>query len=65
MHESEIDIMGINGGDLCFAVFGLDSPLGLFPGGLDGCRNPLLEMADPRTAPDLHPFAKKKSEYTL
>lgn len=42
-------------------VFGLDSPLGLFPPGLDGCRNPLLEMADPRSAPDSHLYVKKKS----
>ncbi|KAF5306270.1 hypothetical protein FQA39_LY08968 [Lamprigera yunnana] len=40
--------------------FGLDSPLGLFPPGLDGCRNPLLEMADPRNTPDTQLFAKKK-----
>ncbi|GJQ73647.1 hypothetical protein Trydic_g13989 [Trypoxylus dichotomus] len=40
--------------------FGLDSPLGLFPPGLDGCRNPLLEMADPRTTPESQLFAKKK-----
>ncbi|KAF5286978.1 hypothetical protein FQR65_LT12376 [Abscondita terminalis] len=40
--------------------FGLDSPLGLFPPGLDGCRNPLLEMADPRNTPDSQLFAKKK-----
>lgn len=45
-----------------FAVFGLDSPLGLFPPGLDGVRNPLLEMADPRTTPDSQLFVKKKSK---
>ncbi|GLV39503.1 jim lovell [Carabus blaptoides fortunei] len=43
-------------------IFGLDSPLGLFPPGLDGCRNPLLDMnlVDPRTAPDTPMFSKKK-----
>lgn len=46
-------------------VFGLDSPLGLFPPGLDSCRNPLLEMADPRTTPDSHLFAKKKCKYIV
>ncbi|XP_076264421.1 protein jim lovell-like isoform X1 [Rhynchophorus ferrugineus] len=40
--------------------FGLDSPLGLFPPGLDGCRNPLFDMADPRSAVDSPIFAKKK-----
>lgn len=45
-------------------VFGLDSPL-LFPPGLDGCRNPLLELADPRTTPDTHMFTKKKSKFCL
>lgn len=43
-------------------VFGLDSPLGLFPPGLDGCRNPLLDMTDPRTNPDVQMFTKKKSK---
>ncbi|EFA08790.1 protein jim lovell [Tribolium castaneum] len=40
--------------------FGLDSPLGLFPPGLDGCRNPLFDMTDPRTTPDSQLFVKKK-----
>ncbi|KAG5874020.1 hypothetical protein JTB14_026791 [Gonioctena quinquepunctata] len=40
--------------------FGLDSPLGLFPPGLDGCRNPLFDMPDPRTTPDSQMFVKKK-----
>ena len=45
-----------------FLDFGLDSALGLFPHGLEGCRNPILDLADPRTTPDTHLFAKKKSE---
>nr|CAH7722948.1 unnamed protein product [Callosobruchus chinensis] len=40
--------------------FGLDSPLGLFPPGLENCRNPLFDMPDPRTTPDSQMFAKKK-----
>ncbi|CAH0564029.1 unnamed protein product [Brassicogethes aeneus] len=40
--------------------FGLDSHLGLFPPGLDGCRNPLFDMTDPRTTPDPQMYAKKK-----
>ncbi|XP_060522758.1 protein jim lovell [Cylas formicarius] len=40
--------------------FGLDSPLGLFPPGLDGCRNPLFDMTDPRAAVDTPMFIKKK-----
>ncbi|CAG9832972.1 unnamed protein product [Diabrotica balteata] len=40
--------------------FGLDSPLGLFPPGLEGCRNPLFDMPDPRTTPDSQMFVKKK-----
>lgn len=40
--------------------FGLDSPLGLFPPGLDSCRNPLFDMGDPRNALDSPMFAKKK-----
>lgn len=39
--------------------FGLDSSLGLFPPGLDGCRNPLFDITDHRT-PDSQMFAKKK-----
>ncbi|XP_017772811.1 PREDICTED: protein jim lovell [Nicrophorus vespilloides] len=39
--------------------FGLDSPL-LFPPGMDGCRNPLLDMTDPRSLPDPQIFTKKK-----
>ncbi|XP_019865436.1 protein jim lovell [Aethina tumida] len=40
--------------------FGLDSHLGLFPPGLDSCRNPLFDMTDPRTTPDPQLYAKKK-----
>ncbi|CAG9856996.1 unnamed protein product [Phyllotreta striolata] len=40
--------------------FGLDSSLGLFPPGLEGCRNPLFDMPDPRTTPDSQMFVKKK-----
>ncbi|KAL3272846.1 hypothetical protein HHI36_014307 [Cryptolaemus montrouzieri] len=39
--------------------FGLDSPLGLFPAGLDSCRNPLFDIPDHR-APESQMFAKKK-----
>ncbi|XP_050308744.1 protein jim lovell isoform X2 [Anthonomus grandis grandis] len=38
--------------------FGLDAPLGLFPPGLDSCRNPLFDMTDPRN--DSPMFVKKK-----
>jgi hypothetical protein len=47
---------------ILFPVFGLDSPLGLFPPGLDGCRNPLFDLTDPRTTPDSQLFVKKKSK---
>nr|XP_022916962.1 protein jim lovell isoform X1 [Onthophagus taurus] len=40
-------------------LFSLDASLGLFPPGLEGCRNPLLEMADPRTN-ESSLFVKKK-----
>ncbi|KAK9885448.1 hypothetical protein WA026_010944 [Henosepilachna vigintioctopunctata] len=39
--------------------FGLDSPLGLFPSNLEGCRNPLFDISDHRT-PDAQMFSKKK-----
>lgn len=49
-----------------FAVFGLDSPLSLFPPGMDPSKlyNPLMEMPDPRSMhPHPHgPFLKKKSK---
>uniref|UniRef100_A0A1A9WS60 BTB domain-containing protein n=1 Tax=Glossina brevipalpis TaxID=37001 RepID=A0A1A9WS60_9MUSC len=44
-------------------MFGLDSPLGLFPPGIDPGKlyNPLMEMSDPRGMPsDPPPFLKKK-----
>ncbi|XP_065368465.1 protein jim lovell [Calliphora vicina] len=44
-------------------MFGLDSPLGLFPPGIDPGKlyNPLMEMSDPRGMPgDAPPFLKKK-----
>ncbi|CAD7011733.1 unnamed protein product [Ceratitis capitata] len=45
-------------------VFGLDSPLGLFPPGIDPGKlyNPLMEMSDPRGMPSDHPppFLKGK-----
>lgn len=47
-------------------VFGLDSPLGLFPPGIDPGKlyNPLMEMSDPRDMPGgPPPFLKKKSKY--
>lgn len=48
------------------SVFGLDSPLGLFPPGMDPGKlyNPLMDMPDPRGLPP-HPhgpFLKKKSK---
>lgn len=47
-------------------VFGLDSPLPLFPPGMDPGKlyNPLLEMSDPRAMhPNPHgPYLKKKSK---
>ncbi|KAJ8923024.1 hypothetical protein NQ315_001572 [Exocentrus adspersus] len=46
-------------------LFGLDSHLGLFPPGLDSCRNPMFDMTDPRTTPDAQIFAKKKSTFTI
>ncbi|XP_004529936.1 protein jim lovell isoform X2 [Ceratitis capitata] len=49
---------------LPFPVFGLDSPLGLFPPGIDPGKlyNPLMEMSDPRGMPSDHPppFLKGK-----
>lgn len=48
-------------------MFGLDSPLGLFPPGIDPGKlyNPLMEMSDPRGMPgETPPFLKKKSKYT-
>ncbi|XP_075169052.1 BTB/POZ domain-containing jim lovell protein isoform X2 [Haematobia irritans] len=48
---------------LPFPVFGLDSPLGLFPPGIDPGKlyNPLMEMSDPRGLPgETPPFLKKK-----
>ncbi|XP_073811140.1 BTB/POZ domain-containing jim lovell protein isoform X2 [Musca autumnalis] len=48
---------------LPFPVFGLDSPLGLFPPGIDPGKlyNPLMEMSDPRGMPgETPPFLKKK-----
>lgn len=50
---------------LCSTVFGLDSPLGLFPPGIDPGKlyNPLMEMSDPRDMPGgPPPFLKKKSK---
>uniref|UniRef100_A0A182SIF8 Uncharacterized protein n=1 Tax=Anopheles maculatus TaxID=74869 RepID=A0A182SIF8_9DIPT len=47
-----------------FTVFGLDSPLGLFPPGMDPGKiySPLMEMSDPRSMHhDGPPFLKKKS----
>lgn len=47
-------------------MFGLDSPLGLFPPGIDPGKlyNPLMEMSDPRGMPgETPPFLKKKSKY--
>ncbi|KAM7344875.1 BTB/POZ domain-containing jim lovell protein isoform 3-T9 [Cochliomyia hominivorax] len=47
-------------------MFGLDSPLGLFPPGIDPGKlyNPLMEMSDPRGMPgEAPPFLKKKSKY--
>ncbi|XP_011180436.1 protein jim lovell [Zeugodacus cucurbitae] len=45
-------------------MFGLDSPLGLFPPGIDPGKlyNPLMEMSDPRGMPSDHPppFLKGK-----
>ncbi|XP_013100272.2 protein jim lovell [Stomoxys calcitrans] len=44
-------------------MFGLDSPLGLFPPGIDPGKlyNPLMEMSDPRGLPgETPPFLKKK-----
>ncbi|XP_019891792.2 protein jim lovell isoform X1 [Musca domestica] len=44
-------------------MFGLDSPLGLFPPGIDPGKlyNPLMEMSDPRGMPgETPPFLKKK-----
>lgn len=48
-----------------FSVFGLDSPLGLFPPGMDHGKlySPLMEMSDPRGMHDQTPFLKKKSKY--
>ncbi|KAL1494965.1 hypothetical protein ABEB36_010464 [Hypothenemus hampei] len=44
-----------------FPVFGLDAPLGLYPPGLEGCRNPIFDMTDTRTAAlDTTMYAKKK-----
>ncbi|XP_046810777.1 protein jim lovell isoform X2 [Lucilia cuprina] len=46
-----------------YLMFGLDSPLGLFPPGIDPGKlyNPLMEMSDPRGMPgDAPPFLKKK-----
>lgn len=51
---------------ILFAVFGLESTLGLFPPGMDPGKiyNPLLEMSDPRGMPnETPPFLKKKSKY--
>lgn len=50
---------------ICFKVFGLDSPLGLFPPGMDPGKmyNPLMDLPDPRTLhPDHTNFLKKKRE---
>lgn len=46
-------------------MFGLDSPLGLFPPGMDPAKmfNPLMDMSDPRGMSGDHPtFLKKKSK---
>lgn len=51
-----------------FSVFGLDSPLGLFPPGMDHGKlySPLMEMSDPRGMHgDQTPFLKKKSKFFL
>lgn len=48
------------------SVFGLESPLGIFPPGIDPSKmyNPLLDLPDPRSMhPDHTPFLKKKREY--
>lgn len=47
-------------------MFGLESPLGIFPPGIDPSKmyNPLLDLPDPRSMhPDHTPFLKKKREY--
>ncbi|KAH8290558.1 hypothetical protein KR054_003976 [Drosophila jambulina] len=49
-------------------MFGLDSPLGLFPPGIDPGKlyNPLMEMSDPRDMPGgPPPFLKKKKKPVL
>lgn len=49
-------------------MFGLDSPLGLFPPGIDPAKlyNPLMEMSDPRGMHPDHahptPYLKKKGK---
>lgn len=47
-------------------VFGLDSPLPLFPPGIDPGKlyNPLMEMSDPRSMHSHHPgpYLKKKNK---
>lgn len=55
------------------AVFGLDSPLGLFPPGMDPSKmyNPLMDLPDHHPAhhrslhPDHQPFLKKKCELNV
>jgi len=50
------------------SVFGLDSPLGLFPHGIDPGKlySPLMEMSDPRGMHHEPPsFLKKKSKLSL
>lgn len=48
-------------------MFGLDSPLGLFPPGMDHGKlySPLMEMSDPRGMHDQTPFLKKKSKFFI
>lgn len=49
-------------------MFGLDSPLGLFPPGMDPAKmfNPLMDMSDPRGMSGDHPtFMKKKSKLKI
>lgn len=45
-------------------MFGLDSPLGLFPPGMDPAKifNPLMDMSDPRGMDHPPSFLKKKSK---
>lgn len=52
---------------ISFQVFGLDTPLGMFPPhGMDPSKlySPLMEMSDPRGMhPEQQPYLKKKGKF--